>query len=290
MDARKLALLVCTYFTLLMNAHAATVQKKTVVVGGFFDIVHVGHIDFLRQAKTYGDKLVVLLADHENIAAIKGRYPIHTTQESKIILESLKFVDKVVIVSVPYGASKSDSMQIYADILSKNRPDIIAMPQGDASEEYYNYHAVRFGAKVVKIPVQYNISTTDILQHEQVINAKYSGVIGRGKQFAGTVLNLPTANVQVVNLQQKEGVYLCNAVLDGKILPAMCYIDEPKNNIIEVHIYNFNADLYGKTIDVILEKYCRRKIAFHSLDEAKLQIASDARMVKFLHIKNGDIQ
>lgn len=67
--------------------------KITVVLtGGVFDILHIGHIVTLNEAKKYGDVLVVILATDNHIRK-KGREPIHQQEYRKIMVESLKPVD-----------------------------------------------------------------------------------------------------------------------------------------------------------------------------------------------------
>ena len=70
-----------------------------VLVGGCFDVLHIGHVKFLRQAKSFGDYLIVLLESDANIKKLKGSTrPIHNQKERKEVLEALKFVDKVIIL------------------------------------------------------------------------------------------------------------------------------------------------------------------------------------------------
>ncbi|GAA0220432.1 adenylyltransferase/cytidyltransferase family protein [Metaclostridioides mangenotii] len=68
---------------------------KKVITYGTFNLLHIGHINLLRRAKSLGDYLIVgLSSDEFNI--IKGKKSIYSYQERKIILESLKYVDEVI--------------------------------------------------------------------------------------------------------------------------------------------------------------------------------------------------
>src|SRR6266403_2209747 len=58
-------------------------DKKIVLVGGCFDIIHFGHIQFLQKAKEAGDYLIVALEPDERIINYKKRTPIHTQQVNK---------------------------------------------------------------------------------------------------------------------------------------------------------------------------------------------------------------
>ncbi|MFH1785883.1 MAG: adenylyltransferase/cytidyltransferase family protein [Candidatus Micrarchaeota archaeon] len=65
---------------------------KVVLTGGVFDILHIGHIITLNEAKKHGDVLVVAIAKDEHIMK-KGRDPIHPQEYRKIMVEALKSVD-----------------------------------------------------------------------------------------------------------------------------------------------------------------------------------------------------
>ena len=70
---------------------------KKVLVFGAFDGLHPGHIDFFRQAREHGDRLVVSVGTDENVARIKGRAPLFSQEERKAVIEQLKCVDEVLI-------------------------------------------------------------------------------------------------------------------------------------------------------------------------------------------------
>ena len=75
-------------------------NKKEVIVftNGCFDIIHSGHLDLLKEAKSYGDKLIVGLNSDKSISKLKGPdRPIINQSERKKILSALKFVDEVII-------------------------------------------------------------------------------------------------------------------------------------------------------------------------------------------------
>lgn len=92
--------------------------KKIVFTNGCFDLLHPGHIEILKYAKSLGDYLIVALNSDESIKRLKGETrPINNQQFRKILLESLKFVDKVIIFDedTPYNLIK----QIKPDIIVK---------------------------------------------------------------------------------------------------------------------------------------------------------------------------
>lgn len=75
-----------------MNDH-----RKKILVGGVFDILHVGHLDFFERSKELGDELVVVVANDETVKRRKGRFPVNTEEDRFKIIKSLEIVDKAVI-------------------------------------------------------------------------------------------------------------------------------------------------------------------------------------------------
>jgi cytidyltransferase-like protein len=68
---------------------------KVVLTGGVFDVLHIGHIVTLSEAKKHGDVLIVAIARNEHIRK-KGREPIHDVEYRKIMVECLKPVDLAI--------------------------------------------------------------------------------------------------------------------------------------------------------------------------------------------------
>jgi FAD synthetase len=87
------------------------------MVFGTFDILHPGHIYFLKEAKKYGDFLIVSIARDANVERVKGHAARHTETDRKKLLESLRFVNKVVL-----GAPRD-----YIEHILKMRPRVIAL-------------------------------------------------------------------------------------------------------------------------------------------------------------------
>ena len=92
------------------------VLEKTVFVNGTFDILHRGHLELLRYAKTRGYVYVGIDTD-ECIKGKKGpTRPIHNQEERKFLLENLKTVDEVIFFS---------SEPEFEELIKSLQPDII---------------------------------------------------------------------------------------------------------------------------------------------------------------------
>jgi len=79
---------------------------KRVYTGGTFDLLHPGHIDFLKKCSEFGSVTVSLNSD-EFIERYKGKKPIFSFEERKYIISSLKFVSEVIINEGDEDSKKS---------------------------------------------------------------------------------------------------------------------------------------------------------------------------------------
>ena len=132
-------------------------ERKVVLVGGCFDILHYGHICFLKEAKKLGNYLIVALESDANTRKLKGpTRPIHNQKQRREILESLNFIDQVI--ELPDVMKDGD----YSRLVEVLSPDILAVTKGDPMIEKKATHAKKIGAKVVEIDKVKVPSTTQI--------------------------------------------------------------------------------------------------------------------------------
>lgn len=101
-------------------------DEKIVLTGGCFDILHNGHLQFLRKARIKGNKLVVLLESDENIKKLKGPdRPINNQQTRARNLAKTGIVDYIVLLRTP-----KDNVYYY-NLVKSVHPAIIAVTKGD---------------------------------------------------------------------------------------------------------------------------------------------------------------
>ena len=77
-------------------------KTKVVLASGSFDPLHIGHIAYLKAARKLGDVLVVAIKGNERLKAKKKRH-FMSEGERKTVLESLRYIDKVVVIDSPEG-------------------------------------------------------------------------------------------------------------------------------------------------------------------------------------------
>lgn len=93
-------------------------ESKTVVASGYFDPIHVGHIEYLEMAAKLGDKLVVIV-NNDNQAALKKGTPFMIEEDRLKIVSSLKCVDEVFL-SIDEDSTVCRSLQaVSPDIFAK---------------------------------------------------------------------------------------------------------------------------------------------------------------------------
>lgn len=133
----------------------------TLYTGGTFDLVHSGHVNFLRKCAQIADRVVVSLNTDEFIKEYKGKAPILSYEEREAILEALIWVDEVVP-----NIGGADS----TEAILKVEPDIIAIGSDWAKKDYYKQMNFTqdwldvYGISLIYIPYTKGISTTEIKQ------------------------------------------------------------------------------------------------------------------------------
>ncbi|MBI3576988.1 adenylyltransferase/cytidyltransferase family protein [Candidatus Gottesmanbacteria bacterium] len=128
---------------------------KKVLVGGCFDLLHFGHIEFLRQSKALGDWLVVALESDENVRKMKGESrPIHSQAQRKAMLEAISTVDEVIALP-PMYADKD-----YDKLVKDVRPSVLALTEGDPMLAKEERQAESIGARLVIVPKTITPSTS----------------------------------------------------------------------------------------------------------------------------------
>jgi FAD synthetase len=96
-------------------------QRKVVLASGVFDLLHLGHVRFLEEAKKIGGpdaKLIVIVARDQTVEKKKGRKPIVSENQRCALVGSLRVVDEAVL--------GYDSLDM-GKTLEKIKPDIIAL-------------------------------------------------------------------------------------------------------------------------------------------------------------------
>ncbi len=139
--------------------------KRIVFTNGCFDIIHVGHVRYLKEARNLGDVLIVGVNSDESVKTIKGQNrPIVPQEERAEVLLALRCVDFVVIFNEP------DPYNTIAAV----KPDVLVKGGDWGIDQIIGRDIVEsYGGKVCTIPFIEGASSTNIIEN---IIRKYQGV------------------------------------------------------------------------------------------------------------------
>jgi FAD synthetase len=125
-----------------------TRRKRVVLAAGVFDVLHLGHVRFLEEAKRAGGRnaeLIVIVARDRTVENRKGERPVISESQRRALVESLKVVDEAILGYEEFDMGK---------VIEKIRPDVIAVGHDQVGIEENVRKAVAergLQVKVVKI-------------------------------------------------------------------------------------------------------------------------------------------
>jgi len=123
-------------------------KRKIVLASGVFDLLHLGHVKFLEEAKKAGGKnaeLIVIIARDRIAGQGKGKKPIMSENQRRALVESLKVVDEAILGFENFDIGK---------VIEKIKPDVIALGYDQENMEnlvkkYVDGHGLKI--KIVRI-------------------------------------------------------------------------------------------------------------------------------------------
>lgn len=129
--------------------------QKVVFTNGCFDIVHLGHVDYLAKAASFGNKLIIGLNTDSSVSRIKGsQRPLQDEHSRSMILAAFSFVDKVVFFDeeTPYN------------LIKYIQPDVLVKGSDYKEEDIVGYDIIKAkGGEVITIDFVEGYSTSKIV-------------------------------------------------------------------------------------------------------------------------------
>ncbi len=136
-------------------------DKKIVFSNGCFDVLHLGHVEYLSKARDLGDILIVGLNSDDSVRRIKGAHrPVNNEEARALILAALSFVDGVILFSedTPYeliklvqpdflvkGKDYDNKVIIGADVVKARGGQVVTI---ELSKGYSTTHTIELAQKV----------------------------------------------------------------------------------------------------------------------------------------------
>ena len=126
-------------------------------MGGCFDILHIGHVRFLSEAKRMGDYLVVLLEGDQKLKKLKGgKRPIFIQKERAEMLSALGSVDLIVLLRT------METDRSYLNLIKRIKPAVIAVTENDPLIEKKRRQSEEVGSELRIIPLTKTVSTSKL--------------------------------------------------------------------------------------------------------------------------------
>ena len=284
---------------------------STSLVLGFFDGVHKAHEAVIRSAFDYS-KDVVLVTFKESPAVYFGNAPEYILSRSNSIKkikelgvkkvveldfsdiagmeaeEYLKYLIETyhpISISTGYnhtfGLNKSGNSQLLKNNQEKYNYKYICTPPVKEGEDIISSTIIKKYLKIGNIEKANELLNSNFVLEGTVV---HGAKIGRTIGFPTANINYPKEIVKLpfgvycvsLALREREGVsgQLKSAIMNWGMKPTVHNTIEP---IVEVHILDFDGDLYGKDIRVEVLKQIRPEQKFSSLEDLKKQIKKDIK-------------
>ncbi len=288
-----------------------------VVTMGIFDGVHRGHKSLLdnlvtRAGKVNGDSVVITFSPHPRLVLEKDHLNLSflTTMEEKMVLLEASGIDHLIIIEFSKQFSRMSACDFVEKVLvgkigikhlllgydhhfgQKGEGNYNTIKQCSASFDFTVEQVQRLHTEEGEIS---SSAIRDALLNGRLDEANswlgyfYSlgGTVVGGRQI-GRSIGFPTANIKPEDqykLIPGNGVYAVEVRLNEGIYPGMLSIgsnptvnNDGRARTIEVHIINFNRDVYGNRISVIFRKRLREEIKFDNTQKLAEQMEVDKQI------------
>jgi riboflavin kinase/FMN adenylyltransferase len=286
-------------------------DNRSVVTIGTFDGMHLGHraiiAEVLEKKVALGGRSVVVTFDPHPRSVVGGKpVGLLTTMEERVALFAEAGIDLVLIARFTFEFSRQSASEFYERYIIRGTGvsevvvghDHMFGRDREASIATLREMGARSGFGVTTVgPVMSSgarISSSSIrrlLAAGRVGDAALS--LGRPYRLTATVvtgdgrgagLGFPTANLVPVSPEKiipGGGVYLAEAEVDGEPRYGMLNIgtrptfDAGTGMVIEIHLFDWSGDLYGKRVTVAFLGYIREEKKFHNVSELTTQLERD---------------
>tara|TARA_Y100000385_G_scaffold288026_1_gene353644 strand:- start:1386 stop:2315 length:930 start_codon:yes stop_codon:yes gene_type:complete len=291
--------------------------KNPVVTVGTFDGVHFGHQKIINRlqniaAKCNGESVLLTFNPHPRKVLFKNRsLKLINTIDEKITILSELGLDHLVIYPFTDDFSKFSADEYISELLVKKLKThylVIGYDHHFGNKREGNISLLKAAEK------KYPFNLEEIKAHEideikvsstKIRNAIDNGNIhlfkdycGRNFEFSGNVvygngigktINTATANINIKDedkIRPADGVYAVLCQLKNKIFKGIMNIgikpsiDIDNKKTIEVHLFDFDNDIYDKLLKIEVVSKIRNEIKFPTLEKLKHQITKDIKKAK----------
>ncbi len=287
---------------------------NTTITIGSFDGVHLGHIALFEKTNQLAQQLkveplVVSFDPHpRNVLFPQSNFKLLTTLEEKLYLLSQIGIKNLAIIPFTKSLAEfSPELFIQDYIIDKFKAKGIVIgfdfrfgKERKGNAEYLKklsekYHfiveiispVVFDGIVVSSSLIRKFIENAQLEEANKLLGRPYFilGKVIKGKE-RGKLIGFPTANLEIhpLKLLPPAGVYAVWVIYKDKKFKGALNIGirptfDEKELSVEVHILNFNKDIYGEIIKIEFIKYIRNELKFSSIEDLKKQIKKDCELI-----------
>lgn len=291
---------------------------ESVITIGSFDGVHTGHRQIISKIVNIGKQnnyasIIITFEPHPRLVINPDDTSLKLIYSIEEKLEALRGTGIEYVVIAPFTkafASMSPEDYIKDFLVSKFTPSHIVIGydhkfgskrKGDIEllksfSEEYNYELSEIKAQEID---QIAVSSTKIRKAVTEGNITLAnsylesifpmtGRVVKGQQL-GRKIGFPTANLELDHTHKlipSHGVYATQAMVDDKVYNGMLYIgtkptiDGFVKEVIEINIFEFSEDIYGKKIKLLLHDFIRGDVKFDGIEALTMQLRKDEKKVK----------
>ncbi len=298
------------------------IPKSTIVTIGTFDGVHIGHQEIIKQLSNndrQSESVILTFFPHPRIVLQKDtNVKLLNTIDEKVDLLKKAGLNHLIVQPFTKEFSRLTALDFARDILAESiKTDKLIIGydhrfgrnREGSFEELKDYGKI-YDFEVEEIPAQniqnITVSSTKIRHAlEEGAIEKANSYLGYHYMLTGTIVSgnalgrqfdYPTINLNIeeeYKLIPKSGVYVIETLIKEQLFFGIMNIGRRptingKKKTIEVHLLDFNKDLYGEKIQVDLLTRLRDEQRFDSIEDLYTQIKKDEIKARSL-IKNGKI-
>lgn len=271
---------------------------------GNFDGVHLGHQELIKKCKDFCFKSAVLTFYPHPFTLLKGLKPYRQLAPINHKIELIRNlgIDFLFIVEFTKDIANMPKEDFIKNLKKLGIVSVVCgydftfgrRAEGNTRDlaQAFTFHEIpKYQLDNVRVSTTYIkelLSTGDIEKANLMLGRKFSiiGKVVHGKSI-GRLLGFPTANLDYgIYYLPKGGVYAVDVLLDNKKFLGMANIgynptiDFSEDVKLEVHIFNFNQDIYGKEIQICFIDRIRAERKFNSRDELVNQLVEDKQEIK----------
>lgn len=290
------------------------IKEPIAIAVGYFDGIHLGHAALVNKITNYAKKnniksamLTLSTSPLVTLGKIEQEYVLTSVEDKCQILQNMG-VDYLIVIDFNKEVALLEPDVFFEHFIQKLPIQYLVcgfdyhfgkQGKGDANylrqlaKPYFKVdiqeEVVQEHAKISSSRIRSELTNGNIGVVNELLGRVYNvqGIVIKGRQI-GRKIGFPTVNVDYGNyLIPKNGVYGVKVVVDGNTFIGMCNIgfnptfDRLDHPSLEVNIFDFNEDIYGKVVKVYFYCFIRKETKFESVNDLIQQLENDRIKIEY---------